>query len=117
MMLDLHPETLTKNGQDFIVLPYAEFKQIQRILGYLQHLENLQQAKVQQKDAEIDSLKNISLQSSINWENVLKELELENPENQSEKIKQLFDCWDQLNDEQEQRETLTIIKNLEKTSI
>jgi hypothetical protein len=35
-MLQLHPETLTKNGQDFVVLPYAEFQQIQKLLEDLE---------------------------------------------------------------------------------
>lgn len=31
-MIDLHPEFLTKNGQEFAILPYDEFRKIQEIL-------------------------------------------------------------------------------------
>ena len=119
-MLQLHPEPLTKNGQDFVVLPYAEFQQIQELLEDLEDLEDLRQAKAEQKDDPTYSLevvKNILFQSEHNWENALEKLKEETPENQSEKIKKLFDSWDQFNDEQEQQETLEIIQNLERVSI
>ena len=119
-MLQLHPESLTKNGQDFVVLPYAEFQQIQELLEDLEDLEDLRQAKAEQKDDSIYSLelvKNILFQSEHNWENALKKLKTETPENQAENIKKLFDSWDQCNDEQEQQETLEIIQSMEKVAI
>ncbi|PZV28256.1 MAG: hypothetical protein DCF12_00635 [Snowella sp.] len=119
-MLQLHPEPLTKNGQDFVVLPYAEFQQIQELLEDLENLEDLRQAKAEQKDDPIYSLeavKNILFQSEHNWENALEKLKTETPENQAEKIKKLFDSWNQSNDEQEQKATLEIIQSVEKVAI
>ena len=119
-MLQLHPEPLTKNGQNFVVLPYAEFQQIQELLEDLEDLEDLRQAKAEQKDDptySLETVKNILFQSEHNWENALEKLKTETPENQAEKIKKLFDSWDQFNDEQEQQETLEIIQNLERVSI
>lgn len=89
-MLQLHPEPLTKNGQDFIVLPYAEFQQIQELLKDLDDLEDLRQAKAEQKDDSTYSLeivKNILFQSEHNWANVLEQLKTETLENQAEKSK------------------------------
>jgi hypothetical protein len=119
-MLQLHPEPLTKNGQNFVVLPYAEFQQIQELLEDLENLEDLRQAKAEQKDDPTYSLevvKNILFQSEHNWENALEQLKTDTPENQAENIKRLFDSWDQFDDEQEQKETLEIIQSIEKVTI
>ena len=119
-MLQLHPEPLTKNGQDFVVLPYVEFQQIQELLEDLEDLEDLRQAKAEQKDDPTYSLevvKNILFQSEHNWENALEKLKTVAPENQAENIKKLFDSWDQSNDEQEQKAILEIIQSIEKVAI
>ncbi|MGL5035040.1 MAG: hypothetical protein ACRC6M_14690 [Microcystaceae cyanobacterium] len=113
-MLQLHPEPLTKNGQDFVVLPYAEFQQIQKLL------EDLRQVKAEQTDDLTYSLKvvkNILFQSENNWENAVEQLKTETPENQAKKIKQLFEYWERLDDQQEQKATLEIIQSLEKVAI
>jgi|688.fasta_scaffold679795_1 formate dehydrogenase maturation protein FdhE len=118
-MLQLHPEPLTKNGQGFVVLPYAEFQQIQKLLEDLEDLEDLRQAKAEQKDDSTYSLevvKNILFQSEHNWENALEQLKTEIPENQAEKIKKLFDSWDQFNDEARSTRNLRNYSKFRKSS-
>jgi hypothetical protein len=48
-MLELHPEILKKNGKsEFVVLPYEEFVQLQKLLADAEDLAELRQAKKQE---------------------------------------------------------------------
>ena len=48
-MLELHPEILKKNGKsEFVVLPYEEFVQLQRLLSDAEDLMDLREAKKQE---------------------------------------------------------------------
>lgn len=49
------------------------------------------------------------------WDNAINQIN--NSEQNSEKIKQLFESWAELDDENEQKETLKIIESLEDVSI
>lgn len=48
-MLELHPEILKKNGKnEFVVLPYEEFVELQRLLSDAEDLMDLREAKKQE---------------------------------------------------------------------
>ena len=50
-MIQLNPEFLKKNGKpEFVVLPYEEFLLLQELLADLEDLQDLRQAKIDQKD-------------------------------------------------------------------
>lgn len=56
-MMPLNPEFLKKNGKpEFVVLPYEEFVQLQELLADLEDLQDLRQAKTDEKDAPTVSL-------------------------------------------------------------
>ena len=56
-MIELHPEFLRKNGNpEFAVLPYEEFLLLQELLTELEDLQDLRQAKIDEKDAPTVSL-------------------------------------------------------------
>jgi hypothetical protein len=58
----------------------------------------------------------LTKQTSINaWDNAINQIN--NSEQNPEKIKQLFESWAELDDENEQKETLKIIESLEGVSI
>ncbi len=58
----------------------------------------------------------LTKQISINaWNNAINQIN--NSEQNPEKIKQLFESWANLDDENEQKETLKIIESLEGVSI
>jgi hypothetical protein len=58
----------------------------------------------------------LTKQTSINaWDNAINQIN--NSEQNPEKIKQLFESWAKLDDENEQKETLKIIESLEGVSI
>ncbi|MBE9145671.1 hypothetical protein [Planktothrix mougeotii] len=58
----------------------------------------------------------LTKQISINaWNNAINQIN--NSEQNPEKIKQLFESWADLDDEIEQKETLKIIESLEDVSI
>ncbi len=58
----------------------------------------------------------LTKQISINaWNNAINQIN--NSEQNPEKIKQLFESWANLDDENEQKETLKIIESLEDVSI
>jgi len=58
----------------------------------------------------------LTKQTSINaWNNAINQIN--NSEQNPEKIKQLFESWAELDDENEQKETLKIIESLEDVSI
>ena len=51
-MIQLTPEFLKKDGKpEFVVLPYEEFLLIKEVLADLQDLQDLRQAKVDEKDS------------------------------------------------------------------
>jgi PHD/YefM family antitoxin component YafN of YafNO toxin-antitoxin module len=57
IMIQLNPEFLKKNGKpEFVVLPYEEFVQLQELLADLEDLQDLRQAKTDEKDAPTVSL-------------------------------------------------------------
>jgi len=48
MMIDLHPEFISKDGKPaFAVIPYAELVQVQALLEDLEDLQDLRAAKVE----------------------------------------------------------------------
>jgi len=50
-MLKLNPSFITKDGKnEFVVLPYDEFTEIQSLLEDLEDLQDLRQAKHEQED-------------------------------------------------------------------
>ncbi len=50
-MIKLNPEFLKKNGKpEFVVLPYEEFLLIEELLADLEDLQDLRQAKLDEKD-------------------------------------------------------------------
>lgn len=56
-MLQLNPKFLKKNGKpEFVVLPYEEFLLLQELLADLEDLQDLRQAKIDEKDAPTVSL-------------------------------------------------------------
>ncbi|CAD5929722.1 hypothetical protein L2E69_19990 [Planktothrix agardhii 1806] len=58
----------------------------------------------------------LTKQTSINaWDKAINQIN--NSEQNPEKIKQLFESWAELDDENEQKETLKIIESLEGVSI
>jgi hypothetical protein len=65
-MIKLHPEILKKNGKnEFVVLPYEEFVELQRILADAADLIDLREAKQAEGDA-----------PAIGMEDAKRELEL-----------------------------------------
>ena len=50
-MIDLHPETLSKNGRQFVLLPHEEFEAIQEELDQLEDLRALREAKATDANA------------------------------------------------------------------
>jgi len=51
-MLTLHPNILEKNGmKEFVVLPFEEFKEVQKELQNFEDLKDLRDAKITEKDA------------------------------------------------------------------
>jgi hypothetical protein len=112
-MIELHPKFLTENGQKFAILPYDEFLRFQEILEDLDDLQAIPEEKV----FSYDWVERKQNQSSNHWEAVINQIGKKDKIEQQEKIKQLFDSWDNLDDEQEQIETLKIIESLETISI
>ena len=54
-MISLHPEFLSKNGKkEFAVLPYEEFVRIEELLGILEDLRDLREAK--QSEAQLPTV-------------------------------------------------------------
>ena len=108
-MIHLHPEFLTKNGKkEFAVLPYEEFVKLQELLHKLE------------EDSQIDPLKEIKEiqeKSLSDWEIAISQIEKSDKTEKKEKIKVLFDSWQELEDEEQQQETLEIIQGLEDISI
>ena len=59
-MIQLNPEFLKKNGQpEFVVLPYEEFLLVQELLTDLEDLQDLRQAKADEKDKPSASLEEV----------------------------------------------------------
>ncbi len=66
-MLNLHPNILTKNGiNEFVVLPYEEFIQVQEKLQDFEDLMDLREAKLQEKN--IPSLSFIDAKKQLGLE-------------------------------------------------
>lgn len=49
-MVELHPEKLSKNGKNFIVLPQEEFEAIQEALEELEDIRALEEAIAAEKN-------------------------------------------------------------------
>ena len=59
-MLNLHPSFIAKDGKnEFVVLPYDEFTQIQSLLEDLEDLQDLRQAKQEQEGEPTHSLEEV----------------------------------------------------------
>ena len=59
-MIQFHPEFLKKDGKnEFVVLPYDEFLAIQDLLSDAQDLIELRQAKGEEGDEPVVSLKEV----------------------------------------------------------
>ncbi|QHV01387.1 hypothetical protein NON20_23455 [Synechocystis sp. B12] len=59
-MLNLHPNFIAKNGKnEFVVLTYDEFTQIQSLLEDLEDLQDLRQAKQEQEEEPTYSLEEV----------------------------------------------------------
>jgi len=57
VMIDLHPEILTKNGRkEFAVLPYEEFVALTEALADYEDLRDLRAAKAEEGEAQTISL-------------------------------------------------------------
>jgi hypothetical protein len=119
-MIDLHPEFLTKNGQEFAILPYDEFRKIQEILLEIKKKEVLITNKNTESNRNVLSEKiEESNRKSLNQlTKVIDQIKSPKNPNQLEKITEFLfhDCYE-LGDEEEQKETLEIIESLEQVSI
>jgi hypothetical protein len=119
-MIDLHPEFLTKNGQEFAILPYDEFLKIQEILLEIKKKEVLITNKNTESNRNVLSEKiEESNRKSLNQlTKVIDQIKSPKNSSQLKKITEFLfhDCYE-LGDEQEQKETLEIIEFLEKVSI
>ena len=94
------------------MLPSEEFKQVQEIL------DNLRKEKVKKsKTSVLDKIYMIQEDSVNNWQIAINKIGKKNKIEQQENIEKLFDSWDNLDEEQEQKETLDIIQSLEDVSI
>ncbi|ACB50577.1 hypothetical protein cce_1227 [Crocosphaera subtropica ATCC 51142] len=111
-MIELHPEFLTKNGQEFVLLPSEEFKQVQEILEHLKK-ENSKESKA----SVLNKIYMMQEDSVNNWQIAINQIGQKNKIEQQEKIETLFDSWNNLDKEQEQKETLNIIQSIEDVSI
>ncbi|WP_413164245.1 type II toxin-antitoxin system Phd/YefM family antitoxin [Capilliphycus salinus ALCB114379] len=55
-MIQLNPKFLSKNGKEYVVLPYEEFVKIQELLEDLEDLQDLRTVKKEEKDSPSVSL-------------------------------------------------------------
>lgn len=119
-MIDLHPEFLTKNGQEFAILPYDEFRKIQEILLEIKKKEvlitnNNTESNRDNLSEKIEESKRKSLNQLAR---VINQIKSRKNCNQLEKTRDfLFHDCHELGDEEEQKQTLEIIESLEKVSI
>ena len=66
MMIELHPEYLSKNGKkEFVVLPYEEFEALQELLEDLEDLIDLRNAKLEDADKPSISLAEVKQQLGL----------------------------------------------------
>jgi PHD/YefM family antitoxin component YafN of YafNO toxin-antitoxin module len=64
-MLTLHPNILERDGKKaFVVLPYEEFQNLQEELDEYEDLKDLREAKVEESNANVESLS--SVRSALN---------------------------------------------------
>ncbi len=117
-MIELHPQFLTKNGQEFVLLPSEEFTTIQKLLENLEKLEVLSNIKeINSQTSFLESLKEMQKQASNDLGKAMIQIEQKDTIEQQERINQLLDSWDNLDDESEQKEILDIIQSIEGVSI
>ncbi|HEY9867422.1 MAG TPA: hypothetical protein V6D21_24815 [Candidatus Obscuribacterales bacterium] len=55
-MIQLNPEFINKNGQEFVILPSEEFIKIQELLEDLQDLQDLRTAQQEEQESPTFSL-------------------------------------------------------------
>jgi hypothetical protein len=119
-MIDLHPEFLTKNGQEFAILPYDELRKIQEILLELKKKEVFitNNNTESNRDALSEKIEESQRKSLNQLAKVINQIKSQKNCNQLEKITEFLfhDCYE-LGDDEEQKETLEIIESLEKVSI
>lgn len=114
-MIELHPQFLTKNGQEFVLLPSEEFTTIQKLLENLDELEALSNIKeINSQTSFLEDLKEMQQQPSNDWQKAISQIEQKDTIEQQERINQLLDSWDNLDDENEQKEILDIIQSIDK---
>ncbi|MGK7885884.1 MAG: hypothetical protein AB4057_14815 [Crocosphaera sp.] len=113
-MIELHPQFLTKNGQEFVLLPSEEFTTIQKLLENLEDLEALSNIKeINSQSPFLEGLKDIQQQASNDWQKAISQIEQKDTIEQKERINQLLDSWDNLGDENEQKSILAIIQSID----
>jgi cysteinyl-tRNA synthetase len=119
-MIDLHPEFLTKNGQEFAILPYEEFVKIQELLLEIKKKEVLitNNNTGSNRDALSEKIEESKRKSLNQLTKVINQIKSRKNYNQVEKIREFLfhDCYE-LGDDDEQKETLEIIESLEEVSI
>ena len=119
-MIDLHQEFLTKNGQEFAILPYDEFRKIQEILLEIKKKEVLiiNNNTESNRDALSEKIEESKGKSLNELTKVINQIKLRKNCDQLEKTREFLfhDCYE-LGDEEEQKETLEIIESLEQVSI
>lgn len=50
-MIELHPEIIKKDGKEFVILTYEEFRAIEEALADAEDLSELRAAKKEERDA------------------------------------------------------------------
>jgi predicted transcriptional regulator len=99
-------------------------KDYDKIVKFKKLLGDFNNSKMQslevKKEYDFDVLEEIKKLDSQNfnyWDKIINKIETVDKISQRNKINQLFDSWDELDDEQEQKETLKIMQSSEGISI
>ncbi|PWT92843.1 MAG: prevent-host-death family protein [Blastocatellia bacterium] len=58
-MIELHPEVVNKNGNQFVLLPFEEYQALKEVLEDYKDLLDLRAAKASEENAETVDLKEI----------------------------------------------------------
>ncbi|MDJ0844025.1 MAG: hypothetical protein QNJ08_07295 [Crocosphaera sp.] len=113
-MIELHPQFLTKNGQEFVLLPSEEFTSIQKLLENLDELEALMKLKeTNSQTSPLENLKEMQQKQINDWKKAISQIDQKDIIKQQQRINQLLDSWDNLDDENEQKEILAIIQSID----
>ena len=102
----------------FYIKDYNKIVKFQKILGdFNDKKRQLLEIQKENNVNILEKVKKLYDQSFNSWDDIINKIETMDKINQRHQINQLFDSWDELDDEQEQKETLKIIQNLEGVSI